>query len=66
MTWCPGLPTLIADRLVVLGGWIVRPEVTCFNLYRPPRLELGDAAQAGAGSSMQKIYPDDATRSCCG
>lgn len=46
MTWCPGLPMLIADRLVVAGGWIVRPEVTSFNLYRPPRLKLGEAAQA--------------------
>jgi hypothetical protein len=47
MTWCPGLPMLITNRLVVLGGWIERPDVTCFNLYRPPRLELGDAGQAG-------------------
>ena len=46
MTWCPGLPMLIADRLVVAGGWIERSEVTNFNLYRPPRLELGEAAQA--------------------
>jgi hypothetical protein len=46
MTWCPGLPMQIADRLVVAGGWIVRPEVTCFNLYRPPRLKPGEAAQA--------------------
>jgi hypothetical protein len=30
MTWCPGLPMLIADRLVVAGGWIERPEVTLF------------------------------------
>ena len=46
MTWCPGSPMMIRDRLVVLGGWMERPEVTCFNLYRPPRLELGDATQA--------------------
>jgi Family of unknown function (DUF5906) len=38
MTWCPGLPMLIADRLVVAGGWIERPEVSSFNLYRPPWL----------------------------
>jgi hypothetical protein len=46
MTWCPGLPMLIADRLIVAGGWIERPDVTTFNLYRPPRLQLGEAAQA--------------------
>src|SRR5262249_31386046 len=40
-----GLPMLIPDRLVIDGGWIERPGVTCFNLYRPPRLELGDAGK---------------------
>ena len=41
MTWAPGLPMLINDRLVVDGGWIERPEVTCFNIYRPPRTRAG-------------------------
>jgi hypothetical protein len=36
MTWAPGQPMLIADRLVANGGWIKREGVTCFNLYRPP------------------------------
>jgi Family of unknown function (DUF5906) len=47
MTWAPGLPKLITDRLVVDGGWIERGGVTCFNLYRPPRAGAGDAAKAG-------------------
>jgi hypothetical protein len=47
MTWCPGLPMQIKDRLVVLGGWIERKDVTCFNLYRPPLVVLGDAEKAG-------------------
>ena len=34
MTWCPGQPKLITNRLVVDGGWIEREDVTCFNLYR--------------------------------
>jgi hypothetical protein len=46
MTWCPGQPMLILDRLVVLGGWIERRSVSCFNLYRSPRIKLGDAAKA--------------------
>ena len=46
MTWCPGLPKLILNRLVVDGGWIAREGVACFNLYRPPRIELGDATKA--------------------
>jgi hypothetical protein len=45
MTWCPGQPMLIPDRLVVHGGWIERRGVTTFNLYRPPRLKLGDATK---------------------
>jgi hypothetical protein len=61
MTWCPGLPMLIKDRLVVLGGWIERKDVTCFNLYRPPLLVLGDAKKADPWlNHIHRIYPDDA------
>ena len=61
MTWCPGEPMLIRDRLVVDGGWIDRKDVTCFNLYRPPRIEMGDAAKAGPWiDHAYKVYPDDA------
>jgi hypothetical protein len=61
MTWCPGLPTLIADRLVVDGGWIDRKDVTCLNLYRPPRIIPGDASMARPWiDHVKKIYPDDA------
>src|SRR5262249_36568327 len=47
MTWAPGEPMLIRDRLVSDGGWIKRKGVTCFNLYRPPTLERGDWTKAG-------------------
>ena len=61
MTWCPGFPMLIKDRLVVDGGWIERADVTIFNHYRPPRITLGDAAKAGPWlDHVRKIYPDDA------
>ena len=46
MTWAPGLPMIIYHRLVSAGGWIERPGVSCFNLYRPPVVELGDAEEA--------------------
>ena len=45
MTWAPGQPALIRDSLVSDGGWIRRKGVACFNLYRPPTIELGDPAQ---------------------
>ena len=61
MTWAPGWPMLIKDRLVVDGGWIEREGVTCFNHYRPPRLQLDDASKAGPWlDHVRKIYPDDA------
>ena len=46
MTWAPGEPEIIEDRLVSHGGWIERAGSRCFNLYRPPNIEPGDAAKA--------------------
>src|SRR5687768_5459209 len=42
MTWAPGSPMLIRNRLVSNGGWIERRGATCFNLYRPPCSITGD------------------------
>jgi Family of unknown function (DUF5906) len=39
MTWAPGYPMEIKDRLISEGGWIDRPGCTVFNLYRPPNIE---------------------------
>jgi hypothetical protein len=46
MTWWPGQPLIIEGRLCSEGGWIEREGVRCFNLYRPPVVELGDPMQA--------------------
>ena len=60
MAWVPGQPALIRDRLLVDGGWIERPEVTCLNMYRPPRIELGDASLAGPWITHVKyLFSDD-------
>jgi hypothetical protein len=60
MTWAPGLPMIIKDRLISGGGWIERGGVSCFNLYRPPNVHLGDPAQAGPWlEHVRRIYPDD-------
>jgi Family of unknown function (DUF5906) len=65
MTWCPGLPMLISDRLVSDGGWIERKDVTCFNLYRPPRLKLGDASKAGPWlEHVHKVFEADDAAHC--
>ena len=61
MTWAPGLPSLIRDRLVSEGGWIKRKRVACFNLYRPPTIERGDPTQAGPWiQHVVKVFGDDA------
>jgi Family of unknown function (DUF5906) len=61
MTWAPGLPMIITDRLIANGGWVERKGVSCFNLYREPTIKLGDASKAGPWlKHIRKIYPTDA------
>jgi hypothetical protein len=61
MTWAPGSPMLIANRLISEGGWIERGGVTCFNLYRPPVIKPGTAAQADPWlDHVSKVFGDDA------
>jgi hypothetical protein len=61
MTWAPGQGMLIRDRLVSDGGWFEKEGVTCFNLYRPPTIEPGDASKAGPWIDLvKKVYPNDA------
>jgi len=62
MTWAPGEPTLIPDRLLANGDWIEHVGTTCFNLYRPPVLQSGGKAnKAGRWlDHIHKVFPDDA------
>jgi hypothetical protein len=65
MTWAPGEPQIIADRLVSHGGWIERKGVHTFNLYRPPMVKPGNAAATGPWlKHLQVVYPDDADHIC--
>lgn len=60
MTWAPGLPMLVRDRLISDGGWIARQKVTCFNLYRPPTITHGDPDKATRWlDHINKIYGAD-------
>jgi hypothetical protein len=62
MTWAPGLPMLIRNRLIAEGGWIERDGVSCFNLYRPPAIKPGEATAAGPWiDHVHKVFGDDAT-----
>jgi hypothetical protein len=61
MTWMPGEPLLIKNKLISAGGWIDRSGCTCFNLYLPPQVESGDRTKAGPWiDHLQAVYPDDA------
>ena len=61
ITWAPGLPMLIENRLIDEGGWITRNAVRCFNLYRPPELGADDGERVDTWiDHVFKLYPDDA------
>lgn len=60
MSWAPGEPLVIKDRLVAEGGWIERPGATCFNIYRPPTIVHGDADDVAPWlDHIKKVYPND-------
>jgi Bifunctional DNA primase/polymerase, N-terminal/Primase C terminal 2 (PriCT-2)/Family of unknown function (DUF5906) len=60
MTWAPGLPMIVQGRLISGGGWIERPGVSCFNLYRPPSIESGNAAEVDLWlDHAHKLYGPD-------
>jgi hypothetical protein len=61
MTWCPGLPMIIPNKLVSQGGWIDRKDVRCFNLYRPPDILPGDPTRATKWlDHVNRVFPDNA------
>jgi hypothetical protein len=61
MTWAPGEPQIVRDRLIIEGGWIRHPQASVFNQYKPPTIELGDAAQAKLWCDLvRRIWPGDA------
>lgn len=59
ITWVPGEPQLITDRLIVKGGWIDHPSARLFNLYQPPQINGGDPAQAQRWVDLVDfVYPE--------
>jgi hypothetical protein len=61
MIWAPGKPMLIRNRLISEGGWVERDGVSCFNLYRPPTIESGVAADAARWiDHARKVFGEDA------
>jgi hypothetical protein len=63
MTWAPGQPMVIHDRLISDGGWIERPGCSVFNLYRASRITLGDPDKADPWLNLvRKVFPTEAAR----
>jgi hypothetical protein len=61
MTWAPGEPLVIKDRLISEGGWIKRAGCSCFNLYQPPVIKVGVPANAEPWiEHVRRVYPHDA------
>jgi hypothetical protein len=61
ITWAPGLPEIIEDKLISDGGWKARPGARGLNLYQPPTIVHADAAQAGPWiAHLKTLYPEDA------
>jgi hypothetical protein len=59
--WAPGEPEVIRDRLAVDTGWIEQPGATSYNLYLPPNVIPGDAAQATRWiEHWHTLYPTEA------
>ncbi len=66
MTWAPGLPEIIEDRLLYEGGWLDHHGVRCFNQYRTPTIIPGDARRADRWlDHVHLVYPDDAGHLLC-
>jgi hypothetical protein len=59
MTWAPGQPLLIRDRLVSDGGWIERPGCNTINLYRPPQIAHGDPSRAAPWLTLVRTLYDE-------
>jgi hypothetical protein len=61
MTWAPGAPPIIKDKLIADGGFTEMPDTAVFNLYRPPNIKLGNPSDAQRWiDHVRKVYPDDA------
>jgi hypothetical protein len=60
MTWAPGAPMIIEDRLISEGGWIEHNGIKCFNLYRAPIISLGNAGMATPWvDHMRRVFDSD-------
>jgi hypothetical protein len=60
MTWAPGEPMEIRDKLIADGGWFNRAGCSTFNLYRPASLVPRPGDPAPWLRHFHYIYPEGA------
>ena len=58
MTWSPGMPMVIRDRLISDGGWIKRKDCAIFNCYKPPIITPKAGDVTPWLSLIEKVFPD--------
>lgn len=59
MIWAPGNPEYIRDLLLIEGGWITKPNVGAYNIYREPPTITGDASNVQPWLDLvTRVYPD--------
>jgi hypothetical protein len=60
MTWAPGEPELIEDKITCEGGWTNAPGRRTFNLYKPPEIKPHDGDASPWTNHIRRLYPADA------
>jgi hypothetical protein len=61
ITWAPGEPEIIKDKLISVGGWLDRAGARVFNQYLPPAIVPGDPDAANKWvEHVHRVYPNDA------
>ena len=59
VTWAPGEPEVIRNKLIRDGGWIPKPGDALFNLYRPPTIERREGNVEPWLALGRKLWPED-------
>jgi hypothetical protein len=60
MTWLPGAPQIIENKVMLPTGWSPRPGARVFNRYMAPVPIPGDARQAGPWlDHLRAVYPNE-------
>jgi hypothetical protein len=62
ITWSPGDPQVIEDRIITDGGWREHRGARTWNLYHPPQIRLRPGDVSGWLDHLRFLYPDGADR----